>query len=110
MGLIEKFKNLPTQNEITGSVGEQLTKLIAKIDIPEALILQDVLLDGADGQTTQIDLLLIDKKGIYVIEVKNFKNAKVYGDSGRLSGITTEAVISILSTILICKTKITSST
>ena len=72
MGLLDKLRNLPTMNEMKGGLGEQLTKFIAKIDIPETLVLHDVLIDGAEDQTTQIDLLLIGAKGIYVVEVKMY--------------------------------------
>lgn len=80
MSLLDKLKKLPTLNELTGTVGEQLTKIMATIDIPDALVLQDVLIDGAKDQTTQIDLLLIGSKGIYVVEVKMYTGARVYGD------------------------------
>ena len=80
MGLLDIFKNLPTMNEIKGNVGEQLTKYMAKIDIPETLVLHDVLIDGKEGQTSQIDILLIGAKGIYVVEVKMYTDARVYGD------------------------------
>lgn len=46
----------------------------------DALVLHDVLIDGADGYTSQIDLILIGGKGVYVVEVKNFEDAKIYGD------------------------------
>ena len=39
MSLLDKLKKLPTVNELTGTVGEQLTKLMATIDIPDALAL-----------------------------------------------------------------------
>lgn len=80
MGLLDKLKNLPTLNEMKGGLGEQLTKFVAKIDIPETLVLHDVLIDGGEGQTSQIDLLLIGEKGIYVVEVKLYPDARVYGD------------------------------
>lgn len=80
MGLFDKLKNLPTLNEIQGGFGEQLTKYMAKIDIPGTLVLHDVLIDGYTDHTSQIDLLLIGTKGIYVLEVKLFPDAKIYGD------------------------------
>lgn len=80
MGLLDKLRNLPTMSEMKGGLGEQLTKFIAKIDIPETLVLHDILIDGAEDQTSQIDLLLIGAKGIYVVEVKMYTDARVYGD------------------------------
>ena len=69
-------------NEITGSFGEWLAKTFAKT-IPGALVLHDVLIDGAEQHTSQIDLLIIGNKGIYVVEVKTFADAKIYGDAGK---------------------------
>jgi hypothetical protein len=46
----------------------------------DTLVLHDVLIDGAEGYTSQIDLLLIGNKGIYVVEVKTYSDAKIYGD------------------------------
>ena len=63
MGLIKKLLNLPTTNELQGSFGENMTKLFANIDIPEALVIKDVLIDGYEGHTSQIDLLVIGEKG-----------------------------------------------
>lgn len=79
MGLLDFIKKLPTLNELTGSFGEWLAKMYAKT-LPGALVLHDVLIDGADGYTSQIDLVLIGNRGIYVVEVKMYAEAKVYGD------------------------------
>jgi len=79
MSLLEQFHNLPTLSELKGAAGEQLTKYYAKV-MTDALVLHDVLIDGAEGRTSQIDLLLISTTGIYVVEVKNFANARIYGD------------------------------
>lgn len=80
-GILDKLKNIPTLNEITGGVGEQMTKLMAKIELPDTLVLHDVLIDGEENQTSQIDLLLIGDKGIYVVEVKTYTDARIYGDA-----------------------------
>lgn len=80
MGLFDKFKNLPSINEMQGGLGEQLTKIITHIDIPEVLVLRDVLIDGYEDNTSQIDLLLIGEVGIYVVEVKLYPDARIYGD------------------------------
>jgi hypothetical protein len=82
MGLFDLLKKVPTQNEITGSFGEWLAKMYAKT-FPGALVLHDVLIDGADQYTSQIDLLIIGNKGIYVVEMKMYSDAKVYGDTGK---------------------------
>jgi len=80
MGILDKLKNLPTINEMKGGLGEHLTKFMAKIDIPETLVIHDVLIEGAEEQTSQIDILLIGVKGIYVVEVKMYQDARIYGD------------------------------
>ena len=79
MGMLEKLKLLPEKNELKGSFGEQLTRLFSKTTT-DALILHDVLIDGAENATSQIDLLLVDSQGIYVVEVKNYPDAMICGD------------------------------
>ena len=74
------LKKIPTKNELTGSFGEWLAKIYAKT-LPGALVLHDVLITGTDQYTSQIDLLIIGDKGIYVVEVKLYSEAKVYGDT-----------------------------
>ena len=80
MGLLDFMKKIPTENEISGSLGEWLAKYYSKM-MMDTLVLHDVLIDGADGYTSQIDLILIGNKGIYIVEVKNFDDAKIYGDT-----------------------------
>ena len=79
MGLFDKILGLPSLNEIKGNVGEQLAKYYSKI-MTDTLVLHDVLIDGADGRYSQIDLLMIGSKGIYVVEVKMYPEARIYGD------------------------------
>lgn len=79
MGLFDKLRELPSMNEMKGSFGEILAKYYSKATT-DALILHDILIDGADGFTSQIDLLLIGTTGIYVVEVKMYTDAKIYGD------------------------------
>lgn len=79
MGLFDKILGLPNLNEIKGNVGEQLAKYYSKI-MTDTLVLHDVLIDGADGRYSQIDLLMIGSKGIYVVEVKMYPEARIYGD------------------------------
>ena len=80
MGLFDFLNKIPTMNEMTGGFGEWLAKTYSKT-LPGALVLHDVLIDGADGFTSQIDLVLVGKKGVYVVEVKSFTDAKIYGDT-----------------------------
>jgi len=70
---------IPTKNELKGGFGEYLTKGYSKL-FTDALVLHDVLIDGDEGRTSQIDLILIGATGLYVVEVKNFMDAKIYGD------------------------------
>ena len=84
MELFDLFKNIPSLNELQGGFGEQLTKFMTQVDIPEVLVLHDVLIDGMDENTSQIDLLLIGDKGIYVTEVKMFVGARIYGDGKKV--------------------------
>ncbi|MBE6767292.1 MAG: hypothetical protein E7549_00090 [Ruminococcaceae bacterium] len=80
MGLLDFLKQLPSVNELKGSLGEQLTKYYAKA-MTDTLVLHDVLIDGDDGKTSQIDLVLVGIRGLYVVEVKMFSDANIYGDA-----------------------------
>ena len=42
-GILDKLKNIPTLNEITGGVGEQMTKFMAKIELPDTIMLNGLL-------------------------------------------------------------------
>ena len=66
MGLLSFFDKIPNTNEISGSFGEWMAKIYLKT-LPGALVLPDVLIDGADGYTSQIDLIVIGNRGIYVV-------------------------------------------
>lgn len=54
MGLLDFWAKIPTHNELQGNFGEWLTKVYSKFTT-DALVLHDVLIDGADGYTSQID-------------------------------------------------------
>ncbi len=79
MGLFDIFKKIPTANEMAGGFGEWLTKVYSKT-MPGAMVIQDVLIDGADGYTSQIDVVIVGNRGVYVVEVKMYPDAKIYGD------------------------------
>lgn len=79
MGLSDFIERMPTGNELNGRLGEWLAKHYGKI-MTETLVMHDILIDGAGGYTSQIDLLMIGAKGLYIIEVKMFAKAKIYGD------------------------------
>lgn len=80
MGLFSFLNKIPNLNEISGSMGEWMAKVYSKT-LPGSLVLHDVLIDGNDGFTSQIDLVLVGNKGIYVVEMKMFDDAKIYGDT-----------------------------
>lgn len=79
MGIFDFLDKLPNLNEIKGSFGEVLTKYFAKLST-DAIILHDILIDGDGESTSQIDLIMIAEIGIYVVEVKNYMDARIYGD------------------------------
>lgn len=80
MGIFDFLNELPTRNELTGSIGEWLTTFYSKT-LPGTLVLHDVLIDGKDEYTSQIDVVLVGNRGVYVVEVKTFTDAKIYGDT-----------------------------
>ncbi len=82
MTLQDFFNRIPTQNELKGSFGEWLTKHYSKV-FTDTLVLHDVLIDGAEGHTSQIDMIMVGVKGLYVVEVKMYNEAKIYGDGAK---------------------------
>lgn len=79
MGILDALKKIPSTKEIKGGLGEYLTKYYSKL-VLDGLVIHDVLIDGEDGYTSQLDLVIVGLKGVYVVEVKFFENARIYGD------------------------------
>lgn len=71
---IDKIKN-PEEWKDVGSSGEQITyiNLRDKIHVPEKQILRNVYIPTADGKTSEIDLLVVSRKGLLVFECKKLR-------------------------------------
>ena len=68
-----------TEKEEKGLQGEYKTIDYIRYVTDDDNILHDVNISDAQGHTAQIDVVVLDYTGIYVVEVKNFaNNAKVY--------------------------------
>lgn len=68
-----------TDKEEKGLQGEYKTIDYIRYVTNDDNILHDVNISDAQGHTAQIDVVVLDYTGIYVVEVKNFaNNAKVY--------------------------------
>ena len=52
MVFFDFLKQIPTSSELKGEVGERLTSAIARIDIPEAIVMRDVLIDGYEDMSS----------------------------------------------------------
>ena len=74
----------PEEWQSTGSSGEQIIFLTLnkKLHIPENQILRNVYIPTENGKTSEIDLLVVSKKGLFVFEVKNYAG-NIYGDTKR---------------------------
>ena len=79
------------ENEVVGKNGERLTanklKWISFMG-REGRILKNVYIPKKDGDTTEIDLLFITEKGIFVIESKNY-SGYIFGDGKTAKWTTT---------------------
>ena len=75
----KKSKRKKVSAKIKGKRGEVIVKeMLRNLQRPGEFILSDVILSG--GNTThQIDHIFISKKGIFVIEVKNYSGL-IYGE------------------------------
>ena len=80
---VDKLKH-PEEWRTKGASGERIfyKLLIDKIGIPENQILRNVYIPTKPGKTSEIDLLVISKKAIFVFEVKNY-GGNIYGDRDR---------------------------
>lgn len=84
---LDRIKH-PEEWKTTGSSGERIVynTLIAKFNIPENQILRNVYIPTKTGKTSEIDLLVISKKGLFVFECKNY-GGNIYGDAKRQNWI-----------------------
>ena len=67
-----------------GWLGELKVRLVIKKTKPGVrYVINNLVLRLENGKTTQIDHVLINRNGIFVIETKNY-SGRIYGDEGRL--------------------------
>lgn len=80
---IDKIR-YPEEWKNAGSSGERIIykTLVKKFHIPENQILRNVYIPTENNKTSEIDLLVISKKGIFVFECKNY-GGNIYGDAKR---------------------------
>ena len=74
----------PEEWKDAGSSGEQTIYLYLrdKVHIPENQIFRNVYIPTQNGKTSEIDILVLSKKGILVFECKNY-SGNIYGDRNR---------------------------
>ncbi|MBQ3318598.1 NERD domain-containing protein [Candidatus Saccharibacteria bacterium] len=56
--------------------------LIEKFDVPEGQIFHNVYIPASNGKTSEIDVLVVSKKGLFVFECKDY-GGSIYGDANR---------------------------
>ena len=80
---IDKLRH-PEEWKDKGSSGERIIyrALVDDIHVPENQILRNVYVPTADGKTSEIDLLVVSKKGLLVFECKNY-SGNIYGNANR---------------------------
>ena len=77
---IDRIK-YPEEWKDQGSSGERIVykTLIDKFHVPENQILRNLYVPKEGGGTSEIDLLVVSKKGLLVFECKNYAG-RIYGD------------------------------
>lgn len=80
---IDKLKH-PEEWKDAGVSGERTlyNTLTKKFNIPENQIFRNVYIPVKNNKTSEVDLLIISKKGIFVFECKNY-SGNIYGDAKR---------------------------
>ena len=77
----EEFRNIKSKND--GEIGEEVIyHYLLKIGILERQILRNVYLPTNDDETTEIDILVASRRGILVLECKNY-SGHIYGQGYR---------------------------
>lgn len=73
----------PLEYRNKGSTGERGAYLkLLKFGLPGKQIFQNIYIRGARHDLTEIDLIAVSSKGIFVFEVKNYRG-NVYGDASK---------------------------
>lgn len=80
---IDKLRH-PEEWKNAGSSGERIiyNTLIHEFGIPENQIFRNVYIPTKNGRTSEIDLIVLSKKGLLVLECKNY-GGNIYGDAAR---------------------------
>lgn len=80
---IDKIKH-PEEWRDAGRSGERIlyNMLVRKFKIPEGQIFRNVYIPRGNGKTSEMDLIVVSKKGIFVFECKNY-GGNIYGDASR---------------------------
>lgn len=84
---IDKLRR-PEEWKDVGKSGEQIVyrAFVDKYHVSENQILRNVYILTSDGKTSEIDLLVVSKKGLLVFGCKNC-GGNIYGDAARLRWI-----------------------
>ena len=76
------LRELPLSGRVRGYLGERTVHLALLLQLPDAVVLRDLLLPHGSG-TTQIDLIVAIRGALYVAEVKTWDAAvEAAGDGG----------------------------
>lgn len=80
---IDKLRH-PEEWKDASKSGEQIVyrTFVDKNHVLENQILRNVYISTSDGKTSEIDLLVVSKKGLLVFECKNY-GGNIYGDAKR---------------------------
>lgn len=80
---IDKLKH-PEEWTDNGKSGERIMyrTLVDEVGVPENQILRNVYIPTQGGKTSEIDLIVVSKKGLIVFECKNYAG-NIYGDGNR---------------------------
>lgn len=80
---LDRFKH-PEEYTDAGKTGERIiyNTLMDKLHVPENQILRNVYVPTKDGKTSEIDLIVVSKKGLIIFECKNYAG-NIYGDRKR---------------------------
>jgi len=76
---LDKIRHPHEWNDV-GKSGERILykTLLKQLQIPEKYILRNVYVPTEDGNTSEIDILVISSKGLLVFECKNYAKIRLW--------------------------------
>ena len=76
------IKRILSSSKVKGALGEKKVNKRLKRVTKDGKLFKNYMLLDSNGMSHQIDSILVDKRGVFVVETKNYKG-KIYGNDNK---------------------------